>query len=95
MSRVFGLLSIVLPEKLVQCEPSAGLAQLVVHLICNQGVGGSNPSAGTIFPIGHPRACVMDSRVLRVAIRGLQRGCAFIVFRAHCSLWLWSERRDS
>ncbi len=25
----------------------AGLAQLVVHLICNQGVGGSNPSAGT------------------------------------------------
>src|SRR5690606_22641145 len=26
----------------------AGLAQLVVHLICNQGVGGSNPSAGTI-----------------------------------------------
>ena len=25
---------------------SAGLAQLVVHLICNQGVGGSNPSAG-------------------------------------------------
>lgn len=27
----------------------AGLAQLVVHLICNQGVGGSNPSAGTIY----------------------------------------------
>jgi hypothetical protein len=27
---------------------NAGLAQLVVHLICNQGVGGSNPSAGTI-----------------------------------------------
>src|SRR5687768_16899463 len=27
--------------------PNAGLAQLVVHLICNQGVGGSNPSAGT------------------------------------------------
>ena len=26
---------------------SAGLAQLVEHLICNQGVGGSNPSAGT------------------------------------------------
>ena len=25
----------------------AGLAQLVVHLICNQGVGGSSPSAGT------------------------------------------------
>jgi hypothetical protein len=28
--------------------PDAGLAQLVVHLICNQGVGGSSPSAGTI-----------------------------------------------
>ena len=26
----------------------AGLAQLVEHLICNQGVGGSNPSTGTI-----------------------------------------------
>src|SRR3954452_18117384 len=25
----------------------AGLAQLVEHLICNQGVGGSSPSAGT------------------------------------------------
>jgi hypothetical protein len=38
------------------CEPTtcllalragAGLAQLVEHLICNQGVGGSSPSAGT------------------------------------------------
>ena len=28
----------------------AGLAQLVVHLICNQGVGGSSPSAGTNPP---------------------------------------------
>jgi hypothetical protein len=27
----------------------AGLAQLVEHLICNQGVGGSNPSAGTKY----------------------------------------------
>ena len=26
----------------------AGLAQLVEHLICNQGVAGSNPAAGTI-----------------------------------------------
>jgi hypothetical protein len=34
------------------CVFNAGLAQLVVHLICNQGVGGSNPSAGTnILPI--------------------------------------------
>ena len=29
------------------CETEAGLAQLVEHLICNQGVGGSSPSAGT------------------------------------------------
>src|SRR5436190_17940685 len=28
---------------------SAGLAQLVEHLICNQGVGGSSPSAGSIL----------------------------------------------
>jgi len=28
--------------------PSAGLAQLVEHLICNQGARGSNPLAGTI-----------------------------------------------
>lgn len=27
----------------------AGLAQLVEHLICNQGATGSNPVAGTIF----------------------------------------------
>ena len=27
----------------------AGLAQLVEHLICNQGAAGSNPAAGTIF----------------------------------------------
>jgi hypothetical protein len=25
----------------------AGIAQLVEHLICNQGVAGSNPAAGT------------------------------------------------
>ncbi len=30
----------------------AGLAQLVEHLICNQGVTGSNPVAGTIFSMG-------------------------------------------
>ena len=32
----------------------AGLAQLVVHLICNQGVGGSNPSVGTISASNAP-----------------------------------------
>ena len=31
----------------------AGLAQLVEHLICNQGVGGSSPSAGTTVTIGN------------------------------------------
>ncbi len=25
------------------------VSTVVVHLICNQGVGGSNPSPGTIF----------------------------------------------
>jgi hypothetical protein len=28
-------------------RPVAGIAQLVEHLICNQGVAGSNPAAGT------------------------------------------------
>jgi hypothetical protein len=27
--------------------PRAAIAQLVEHLICNQGVGGSSPSGGT------------------------------------------------
>ena len=31
--------------------PSAGIAQLVEHLICNQRVASSNLAAGTIFPI--------------------------------------------
>ncbi len=30
-----------------QTSPEAGIAQLVEHLICNQGVAGSNPAAGT------------------------------------------------
>ena len=34
-----------LPDANVQ--PGAGLAQLVEHLICNQGVTGSNPVTGT------------------------------------------------
>ena len=31
----------------IQGARVAGLAQLVEHLICNQGVGGSSPLAGT------------------------------------------------
>ena len=40
------------PFPLGACSPitkGAGLAQLVEHLICNQGVAGSIPAAGTIF----------------------------------------------
>ena len=35
------------PSRSQHVRNEAGLAQLVEHLICNQGVGGSNPSAGT------------------------------------------------
>ena len=38
---------LALAETRAQARTGAGLAQLVEHLICNQGVGGSNPSAGT------------------------------------------------
>jgi hypothetical protein len=34
-------------------EESAGLAQLVEHLICNQGVVGSSPIAGTTSEMCH------------------------------------------
>lgn len=36
---------------LVEAIPGAGIAQLVEHVICNLGVAGSNPAAGTISPI--------------------------------------------
>ena len=32
-------------------SPQAGVAQLVEHLICNQRVGGSSPSASSMFPL--------------------------------------------
>jgi hypothetical protein len=35
----------------------AGVAQLVEHLICNQRVGGSIPSASSIFPLFRAVAC--------------------------------------
>ncbi len=35
----------------LRCALAAAIAQLVEHLICNQGVGGSSPSCGTIFLI--------------------------------------------
>ena len=34
-------------ERARKLQADARLAQLVEHLICNQGVGGSSPSAGT------------------------------------------------
>ena len=34
--------------ELAKTRHGAGLAQLVEHLICNQGVAGSTPAAGTI-----------------------------------------------
>jgi hypothetical protein len=47
----------------------AALAQLVVHLICNQGVGGSNPSGGTSF-----RCCVRSWCDAAAKAGGSQRG---------------------
>ena len=35
----------------------ADIAQLVEHLICNQGVPGSNPGVGTIFIKGLADIC--------------------------------------
>ena len=48
---------------------NAGLAQLAEHLICNQGVGGSNPSIGTITVCNHlPILSVAASRYNLVTI---------------------------
>jgi hypothetical protein len=44
----------------------AGLAQLVEHLICNQGVGGSIPSAGTVKSMILP----MDRQANAIKING-------------------------
>ena len=35
------------PDRADKRHDNAGIAQLVEHLICNQGVAGSNPAAGT------------------------------------------------
>src|SRR4026209_1616918 len=37
------------PRVIMRMWVWAGVAQLVEHLICNQRVGGSNPSASSIF----------------------------------------------
>ena len=46
----------------------AGLAQLVVHLICNQGVGGSIPSAGTNYIKHLRRVRFPDSQFVDTAV---------------------------
>ena len=46
--------------RLGACFAHAGLAQLVEHLICNQGVGGSSPSAGTIKSMGYENSSILD-----------------------------------
>ena len=58
------------------CTHRAALAQLVEHLICNQGVVGSSPSAGTNLPNAlwtrefrqFDRATDGDALILRQAV---------------------------
>jgi hypothetical protein len=38
------------PQPISEAAKSAAIAQLVEHVIRNDGVGGSNPSCGTIDP---------------------------------------------
>ena len=52
-------------------RPSAGLAQLVEHLIRNEGVGGSNPSAGTTHPDSPEFLCGIRLAVPGQASRAL------------------------
>ena len=56
------------PPRLLLGRFRAGLAQLVEHLICNQGVAGSNPAAGTIFFKDLPRTISLQN-VFRVTPR--------------------------
>ncbi len=51
----------------------AGLAQLVEHLICNQGVGGSSPSAGTMF-FFPPRFYLAETQPYDSAVSGPGEG---------------------
>ncbi len=47
MGQVFSRHAARQSRTILQQRLKAGLAQLVEHLICNQGVAGSNPAAGT------------------------------------------------
>ncbi len=50
----------------------AGIAQLVEHLICNQRVGGSSPSAGTISPLRPFNQTSLDHAGSRVFAAGVE-----------------------
>src|SRR5215470_13045390 len=47
MGKAVGRISPLVAKARAQLLSLAALAQLVEHLICNQGVGGSSPSGGT------------------------------------------------
>ena len=49
-----------------QSGSSAGIAQLVEHLICNQRVGGSSPSAGSKFSLA--RYTFSDAKLRRAEV---------------------------
>ena len=58
-----------LPEAVRGLSGHADLAQLVEHLIRNEGVGGSNPSIGTTFlsstdPVCRSRMAILDAGVM-------------------------------
>ena len=72
---------------------SAGIAQLVEHLICNQRVASSNLAAGTIFPSYFNNLnCRLHRDELRlvfgailgqqIALIAMQKRCAFDGFVA-------------
>ena len=69
----------------------AGLAQLVEHLICNQGARGSNPLAGTIFITKEARATMLAEMIERLLDRHLDDGAQA---KARSGEWLpdlWTE----
>ncbi len=54
-------------------DHQAAIAQLVEHLICNQGVGGSNPSGGTTF---FQPDCFVEADPHSATCPCLSSGCA-------------------
>lgn len=47
-------------------HPAALVAQLVEHLICNQGVAGSNPAGGTILSLKSLRFLASENAVFLI-----------------------------